>query len=306
MSKVPGLLPFIVIGAGPAGLAAAVEAARQGVETLVLDASGRAGGAIRLAHEVRNVPFLPARCTGAAVVRGLELFAARWGVTIRQARVTRIEATEEGYSLVTGDGRAWRCARLVVATGTHPRHPAWKGAPEHFAFPFVASARAAVGGGRRPVSAIVAGGGDVAWDQARYLLSRGVLVTVLTRSRSSHAPAWLKEAATDEGARWIPGVNIAELRPFMSGLELRLEAWPDAALPAPSGGVLRADCVVSALGHVPSLPEGAMRLAGDGHETLRLAGDATGSAARHVVAAMGDGCRAAFELLQPTNVQAQP
>jgi thioredoxin reductase len=302
VSKPAGLLPLIVLGAGPAGLAAAVEAARLGVEALVLDSRGRAGGTIRLAHEVRNVPFVPARCSGATVARGLELFAARWDVTIRQAHVSRVEATAEGFELQTGDGRTWRCARLVVATGTRARAPGWPGLSPRFAFPLAGSARAAFAHGHRPVSAVVAGGGDMAWDQARYLLSRGVLVTVLTRSQSSRAPAWLREAAIDEGARWIPGVNVVEARPFMSGLELRLETWPGATGPAPAGGVLRCDCVISSLGRVPALPRGLEICQGQRLEILRFAGDVTGNPVRHVMVALGEGFRAAFDLLHSPEV----
>ena len=55
---------LLIIGAGPAGIAAASEAARSGASFNLIDETGRAGGAIGLAYETRGIPFVADRTPG--------------------------------------------------------------------------------------------------------------------------------------------------------------------------------------------------------------------------------------------------
>jgi thioredoxin reductase len=282
----PGSSKLLVLGAGPAGVAAAVEALRLGAEVLLIDARGRPGGNIRLAHEVRNLPFLPARVSGASVARGLTRFLARWGARVEAARVLRVETDADGILLRADEGRLYRGGALVLATGSRAVTPDWAGLAGLPRGRLHASARAACWPSV-PARAAVIGGGDVAWDQARYLLARGSRVDVLTRSTHARAPDWLREAALDEGARWCPGTRIQGVRPEGDGLRLLPE----------EGAALPYDRVVVAMGRVPARPPGVEACLRACPDRVRLAGDVRGHGARHVTVALGQGSAAAFELV---------
>ncbi len=278
--------PLAVIGAGPAGAAAAVEAARQGVRPLVLDATGHAGGTIRMAHEVRNVPFLPGPVTGKEVGEHVAAYLSRWEVPVQRTRVRAISETPGGWSLATNRGKVAEARRVVIAVGTEPRFPAIEGLKPGPRFVGSAEDAVALGDVHR---AVVLGGSDVAMDQARWLRARGVEVDVLIRSEP-RAPGWLVHAARQEGA---------------------VLQWPARAVGAvPSGEALRVivrqgeetvefrvDVAVAAIGRKPVAIDGGDAAALSHPACVRIVGDGTGRRARHVIAALGEGCVAAAEIL---------
>lgn len=279
--------PLAVVGAGPAGIAAAAEAARLGVQPLLLEATGQPGGTIRIAHEVRNIPFLRDGVGGETVVEHLAAFLSRWDQSVRQARVVRLSNTSEGFALDTEDGGRFVASTVVLALGTQPLYPVIDGL-EPSSPRFAGSALEACMPGI-PRRAVVIGGSDVALDQARWLQSRGARVDVLVRGQL-RAPPWLVDAATRDGVviRCRSRVVAAEVRRDEVALTIRSE---DETLEQV------VDAVVSAIGRKPVLMEGAGAAIESHPDRIRVVGDGTGRRARHVVAALGDGCVAAAELL---------
>jgi thioredoxin reductase (NADPH) len=276
-----------VLGAGPAGLAAVAEARRLGCESiLLLDESGRAGGAIRLAHAVRNVPFVSEDAPGELLARQLEVFSARFGVPVTQAHVHGAQPCEQGVELRATSGQMWTSRRLVVATGTRAIHPGTPGLPADFSFPWADSAANATRGGFPGVAAVV-GAGDVAFDQARWLAAHGSRVLVLCRSGQPRAPAWLQRSAELDGVELLSGCELLAGEVGRSGTTLQVRQQGAARS-------IEVDRLVAAIGRTPALVAGVSGLQA---AVCRVAGDATGRRARHVVAALGDGCLAASELL---------
>jgi thioredoxin reductase (NADPH) len=278
---------FAAVGAGPAGLAAVAEAKRQGVRSiLLLDETGRAGGTIGIAHQVCNIPFLQDHVPGEEVSRHIEQFRARIDVEVTQACVVKVESSSRAAVLYADDGRCWHAGAVVVATGTRARHPNVPGLPTQFSPPWADSAPSAMAGGQ-PHSAAVIGGGDVAFDQARWLNARGVRVWLLCRSACPRAPRWLCEAAAREGVTLM--LNCCVVAGQAQGNAASLHV---VQLGVPH--LLQVDRIVAAAGRIPRQLQGLDRSCQD---TCRVAGDATGRSARHVVAALGDGCVAAASLL---------
>jgi putative flavoprotein involved in K+ transport len=132
------------VGAGPAGLAAAAEAHRNGLTAVILDAAEAVGASwrghydrLRL-HTTRGLSGLPGVPIPARLGRWvarddfiayLEHYARRVGVPIRLGiRVERIEKTASGWRLITSRGRL-EAGQVVVATGHNhtPRLPDWPG-----------------------------------------------------------------------------------------------------------------------------------------------------------------------------------
>ncbi len=279
-----------VIGAGPAGIGAATEAMRQGVEPLLLDQSGRGGGTIRIAHEVRNVPFLADRVEGPVVAAHLEDFLRRWDVAVRPGSVTQVALVGDGIEIVISDGARHVVDALVVAVGTRALIPridglasGCAGSESLFADAVSACCRAI------PDRAVVIGGSDVAMDQARWLRARGASVEVLSRG-ATRAPRWLVQAACDEGVVVREHAKVVRGAEHPEGLQLVVQQGKEES-------VVRVNAVVAAIGRKPVRVEGLGEVLAAQPERVRVVGDATGRRARHVMAALGDGCVAAVELL---------
>jgi thioredoxin reductase (NADPH) len=281
-----------VVGAGPAGVSAAVEAARLGFDTVVFDMDGEAGGSIRHAFEVRNFPG--AASTGIELAGLFSSLIGRWGIGIERRRITGVQ--EKGRSIVLSDsGSAETIAdAAVIATGTSPLLPAIPGLSVgdsgwllEFATDFA---------GREPGSkAAVVGGSDVAFDQARYLASLGAETVVICRSPIPRAPGWLVSAAQAEGVSLLAGASV--LRVARCGTRHSLLVDRDARNGSPAGGLeeMPVDCMLLAAGRAPRTSLAGGRLSS---ARVAVAGDAAGRAERYVSVSMSEGCLAARRLLR--------
>lgn len=110
---------MIVVGGGPGGYAAALYAARAGLDTLVLEKLS-AGGQMALAEEIDNYPGFEAGIGGFDLGEKMQQQAERFGVKTEYAQVVRMELAAAPKVLETREGRF--CGRTVVlAMGANPR-----------------------------------------------------------------------------------------------------------------------------------------------------------------------------------------
>ncbi len=280
--------PLVVLGAGPAGISAAVEARRSGVDVVLVDPSGVAGGTIAVAHEVRNVPFLGDACSGQRVAEALATYAKQWGLTVVADRGKGIRAGDVGVTVETVCGARLEALGVVVATGAAPVIPDGFGLADRLLSPWAASAPEAWCGGRSRVVTVL-GASDVAFDQSRWLATRGVQVHLLCRAARPRAPAWLVEAASREGVRVRVETVVESVAARADGADVLLRDGHGQS-------VMHVDRVLVATGRAPRwMAEIEIETAA--RPRVRIAGDAVGRRARHVVVALGDGCAAAAELI---------
>jgi thioredoxin reductase len=136
---------------------------------------------------------------------------------------------------------------------------------------------------------VIIGGSDVAMDQARWLRARGARVEVLVRRRL-RAPGWLAEAALREGVLVSLGATAIHAQASASVVSLTVRQHGETT-------ERHVGAVVSAIGRKAVVLEGAEAAMAARPSQIRVVGDGTGRRARHVVAALGDGCVAAAELL---------
>jgi thioredoxin reductase (NADPH) len=108
-----------VVGGGPAGLAAALLAARHGRSTIVLDPLG-AGGALLNQERIEGFPGFPEAVPGYELGPRLQEQAMAAGAAIELGEATRIEPRDGDWALLT-DSRELVAGAVLVATGTRPR-----------------------------------------------------------------------------------------------------------------------------------------------------------------------------------------
>ena len=170
-----------VVGAGPAGLAAAVYGASEGLDTVVLDAVGP-GGQAGTSSRIENYFGFPAGVSGSDLVEQGALQAVRLGATLNSpCRVTRLEHSEVGYSLTLGDDTTIETRAVVVAAGVQYRRlplddlDRFDGAGVYYAATELEAQTCA----SEPV--VVVGGGNSAGQAAVFLAQRGSPVTICIR-----------------------------------------------------------------------------------------------------------------------------
>ena len=112
---------LIVVGGGPAGLTAALYAAREGIDTLIVEQSA-VGGQAGVTERIENYPGFPDGIQGARLADQMRLQAERFGVEILQAQsVAGVRATDNFKVVSTEAGDEYSAGALIVATGSRYR-----------------------------------------------------------------------------------------------------------------------------------------------------------------------------------------
>lgn len=184
--------PLISIGAGPAGLTAAIYTTRDAIDTLLVERGAIGGQATRtLGYE--NIPGFPDGIEGMDFARRLRAQAVRFGGEILEAAsVTAIRSRGSLHTVVTGSGAEYACHALLLAMGSQyrrlgvPGEDDFIGAGIHFCStcdgPFYQDRHIAV-----------IGGGSSAAEEALHLTRFAAHVTVLVRGEAFKASPFMVE-----------------------------------------------------------------------------------------------------------------
>ncbi|MDD4857644.1 MAG: NAD(P)/FAD-dependent oxidoreductase [Candidatus Krumholzibacteria bacterium] len=171
----------IIVGAGPAGAAAAIQCRRLGVIPRLLDRTGAAGGLAENAHCIENYPGMPGAIGGTEFTENLRAHLARFDIAVEGTEVTGIARNGKGFSVRHGSGELSARA-VILASGTVPRRAHIAGEEEldgvHVFYDVVSLLRRR----GRPRDVVVVGGGEAACDYALTLASIGAAVLLVVRS----------------------------------------------------------------------------------------------------------------------------
>jgi len=195
-----------IVGAGPAGLAAAVYGASEGLATLVID-PGFPGGQAGTSSRIRNYLGFPTGLSGRDLAnRALEqawFFGARF---VLARRVTALTPAGEGYRLELDDGTAVDARIVVVATGVSWRRLAVPGLDDLLGagvfYGAALSDPVAVAGAR----VFIVGAGNSAGQAAAHLAASGASVTLIVRGSS------LRASMSDYLVRELEGIPSVAVR----------------------------------------------------------------------------------------------
>ena len=183
---------LIVVGGGPAGLTAALYAAREGIDTLIIERSA-VGGQAGVTERIENYPGFPDGVQGAHLADQMRLQAERFGVEILQAQsVAGVRAMDNFKVVSTETGDEYSAGALIVATGSRyrrldvPGEDDLIGAGIHFCAtcdgPFY-----------RDEEVVVIGGGNSAVEEGLFLTRFASKVTLLVRGEGLRASRILQE-----------------------------------------------------------------------------------------------------------------
>jgi thioredoxin reductase (NADPH) len=172
----------IVVGAGPAGLAAGVYAASEGLDVLVLE-TGTPGGQAGSSSKIENYLGFPTGISGLALAARALIQAQKFGAEIRTAySVLTLKCDQRPYTIEFTNGHAARARTIVIATGAEYRQLSldnasrFRGMGIYYAATSTEARRCGSG------EAIVVGGGNSAGQAAIYLSGTSSRVHLLVRS----------------------------------------------------------------------------------------------------------------------------
>ncbi len=172
---------LLVVGAGPAGLAASVYGASEGLETMAIDAVA-AGGQAGTSTRIENYLGFPAGITGMELAERARVQAGKFGARlVVPAEATAFETREGGYAVRLSDGTTMEARSVVVATGARYRDLDVPRIDELLGLGVYYSAGPLEAGMCAGSEVAIVGGGNSAGQAAMFLSKHVARVTILIR-----------------------------------------------------------------------------------------------------------------------------
>jgi thioredoxin reductase (NADPH) len=219
---------LIVVGAGPAGLAAAVYGASEGLDVLVLE-TGTPGGQAGSSSKIENYLGFPTGISGLALAGRARVQAQKFGAEIRTAySAMKLNCDQRPYAVQLGGDARVRARSIIIATGAEYRQLNIENA-SHFLGVGIYYAASAIEARRcERQEVIVVGGGNSAGQAAVYLAGKCRHVHLLVRSNG------LAESMSQYLIRRIaetPNITLhvnTEITSLQGGEQLQGVTWKTA------------------------------------------------------------------------------
>ena len=293
---------LVIVGGGPASLTAGIYAAREGVNTLIIERSG-IGGQAAITQEIENYPGFPEPISGAELSDRLRLQAERFEVEILAAQEVN-SLTQDGKNLAVNvqSGEEYCAAAVILATGATyrslgvPGETDFIGAGVHFCAtcdgPFY-----------KGKDIVVVGGGNSGFQEGLFLTRFAKSVTILERSKEPRASMALREKVAGREDMQVLTETIVEEFRGNGKLESIVvkdlasgetnEMRPGAVFVfiglLPNTDFLRGVIDLDPYGFIVTRPNLETSLSG-----IFAAGDCRAGSTKQVVSAMGEGATSAL------------
>ncbi len=183
---------IIIIGSGPAGLSAAIYAAREGFNPLVISGS-KGGGQLELTTIVENFPGFPDGVNGPDIVKFMKKQAEKFGTRFIDKDAEGVDLKGKPLKVVV-EGKNYETDTLVIATGANAK---WLGLESESKFigKGVSSCGTCDGPFFKNKDVIVVGGGDTAMEDSIFITKFANSVTIIHRKDSLKASKIMQERA---------------------------------------------------------------------------------------------------------------
>ncbi|MCY3018581.1 MAG: thioredoxin-disulfide reductase [Planctomycetota bacterium] len=306
------VLNTLIIGSGPAGLTAAIYAARANLKPVVLGGA-TPGGQLTKTSEVENFPGFRKGINGPDLMMEMLEQVKFCGGQIVYESAEAVDLKTRPFSVRASDGATLKTHTLILATGAAPR---WLGLPGETQYSppkgmGVSSCAVCDGSFYRNKPVAVVGGGDSAMEEATYLAKLCSSVTLIHRREGFRAAKiMLERARANPIIRWELNQVVDEIlgdpkgKPIPTVTGLRLKHVATGATKE-----LQVAALFAAIGHVPTtgilygqveMDEQRYIKVNDRQETsvpgVYAAGDCHDRRYRQAVTAAGMGCKAALEV----------
>lgn len=298
----------IIIGSGPAGLTAAIYAARARLEPIVF--AGMAyGGQLMNTTDIENFPGFPAGIPGPELMQHMIDQATRFGGQLKYEDVTRVDFSDHNNLRVYVGDDEYQAKSVILATGSKPRTLGLASEQTYWGHG-VSSCATCDGAFFRDRIVAVIGGGDSAMEEATFLTRFASKVIVIHRRDTLRASKIMADRAMENPKiefRWNMGV--AEV----VGNESKVESLKLKELKTGEESTLHVDGMFLAIGHLPTtgfllnsdgtsqvaLDEAGFIMAAQHTHTnipgVFVAGDVLDHRYQQAITAAGMGCMAAMD-----------
>ncbi|MBI4390835.1 MAG: thioredoxin-disulfide reductase [candidate division NC10 bacterium] len=292
-----------ILGSGPAGLTAALYAARGNLAPLVV-AGAQPGGQLTTTTMVENYPGFPDGIMGPELMETWRKHAERFGTRVLSAMATRVDLARRPFTIETDEGPV-RCRALIIATGASPN---LLGLPseQRYMGRGVSTCATCDGYFFKDQEVAVVGGGDSAMEEALYLSKLSRKVTVIHRRDRLRASKIMAERAQTNPRitfQWNSaveeilgkedhGIQGVRLKRTDSGerSEVNVDGLFIAIGHSPNTALFKGQLAMDALGYL-KVTEGTMTSV----PGVFAAGDVVDHVYRQAVTAAGMGCMAAMD-----------
>jgi thioredoxin reductase (NADPH) len=297
---------MIILGSGPAGLTAAIYAARAGLAPIVVQGI-QPGGQLTITTDVENYPGFADVIQGPWLMEQMQKQAEHVGTKMEWDHISTVDLTQRPFRLEGDSGTVYLGDTLVIATGAQAR---WLNIPteEHMKGKGVSACATCDGFFYRGKKVVVIGGGNTAVEEALYMTNHSHDVTLIHRRDSLRAEKILQQRLFAH-----PNINVrwnSEVAQFIAGGTPETLVAVDLR-DTKTGEIERMDTegAFVAIGHSPAteLFRGHLDLDADGYirvetGTTRTSvpgvfacGDVMDKIYRQAVTAAGTGCMAALD-----------
>jgi thioredoxin reductase (NADPH) len=294
---------LIIIGSGPAGLTAAIYAARAQLNPIVIEGI-EPGGQLTTTTDIENWPGYPEGVDAQTLMNDMRAQAKRFGTEFKSGEVTEIDLRNKPFTLTVGTEKISTNA-VIIATGASPR---MLGLSEEKKLigRGVSTCATCDGFFFREKEVLVIGGGDTAMEEAIYLSTLSKNVSVIHRRDELRASKIMQEKAKS-----IKNINFTLDSVVAEIHDLQKNTVTGASLKnVKTGEVSLKECdgIFIGLGHIPNsvflnnqleLDKNGFILTREGSKTsihgVFAAGDVSDPVYKQAITSAGKGCMAALD-----------
>ena len=293
---------LVIAGSGPAGLTAAVYAARADLKPLVVEGAAP-GGQLTVSHEVENFPGFPQPLSGAELIQRFKQQAEGFGAEFISGDIALIDHVDSGYSLTVNEYTI-ETKTLIIATGAQAKRLPIASEAKYYG-KGVSGCATCDGSFFRDRDVLVIGGGNTAMEDARFLTRFAKTVTIVHRREYFRATAIEVEKTRQyPKIKWMIPWTVEEITgdALVTGAILKNTETDEVKHVACEG-------IFAAIGHNPKTDMVKHLVTCDEHGFIRLqpgstctsapgifaCGDVCDPVYKQAIVAAGTGCMAALD-----------